>query len=63
MWYLILLQSPRIYVVHLSRFKTIEMYFFYLKTILPSPTVQHYSSLHSLASFGWWLAQILWPDK
>lgn len=49
MWYLILLQSPRIYVVHLSRFKTIEMYFFYLKTILPSPTVQYYSSLHSLA--------------
>lgn len=28
MWYLILLQSPRIYVVHLSRFKTIKMYFF-----------------------------------
>lgn len=37
MWYLILLQSPHIYVVHLSRFKTIKMYFFLSEDHIAQP--------------------------
>lgn len=49
MWYLILLQSPRIYVVHLSRFKTIKMYFFLSEDHIAQP---YCTVLQQLAEFS-----------